>query len=83
MNTVAWPATSLSGQLQLRDARVDGRVVLDRALDLEVGPPLAHGLGRLAHAVDVLALFPDSPGRVGEHRDPRLDRRSSRPSPPS
>ena len=49
-----------AGKLQLRDARVDGGVVLDRALDLEVGPAFADGLGRVADGVDVLAR-PESP----------------------
>ena len=41
------------GQLAAGDVRVDGGVVLDRPVDLQIGPQLARPLGRLADLVDV------------------------------
>ena len=77
MKTVARPATSLPGSFCSRDAHVDGGVVLDRALDLEVGAPL-HGRPRSpADGVDVAAA-PGIAGRVREHRDPWLDAEGER-----
>jgi hypothetical protein len=72
MNTVARPATSSPGASPRRRC-VDRRVVLDRPLDVEVRAALLDQLGRLADPVDGAARFPDSPGRVRQHRDARLD----------
>ena len=67
------PAGDLAvGQLGAGDRWVDGRVVLDRPLDQEVGPALPGDRGGLADLLDVAARARLA-GRVGEQGDPRLD----------
>src|SRR5215218_9505140 len=67
------PAGDLAvGQLGPGDLGVDGRVVLDRPLDQEVGPALTGDGGGLPDLVDVAARARLA-GRVGEHGHPRLD----------
>ena len=67
------PARDLAaGQLRACDARVDGRVVLDRAVHGQGGPAFAHQRSRRPDLVDVGALAGVA-GRVGQHRDTGLD----------
>ena len=72
MKTVALPATSLSGSFSLATPRVDRGVVLDRPVDHQIASQAPHGLGGLAHRVDLRALGRVA-GGIGEHRDPRGD----------
>src|SRR5215218_9052964 len=66
------PGDLAVGQLGPGDLGVDGRVVLDRPLDEQIGPALTGDGGRLADLVDVAAR-PRLPGRVGQQGHPRLD----------
>ena len=61
-----------AGQFAAGDVEVDGGVVLDRPLHLQVGTQLADQFGRGAHLVDVGAR-PRCAGRVAQHGDPGLD----------
>ena len=60
MNTVARARDLALGHLRPRDAGVHRGVVLDRPLDLQIGPPLAGQARGLAH-LSTSSPVPDSP----------------------
>ena len=82
MKTVAWPATSLSGSFF-------AATPASTAASYWIGPSTFRS-GRRSRTISVAARtastsapLPGLAGRVGEHRDARLDPERRRRSPPS